>query len=230
MRKLPPEEVSDGSLDIVLWLREYADSRGETFPDGRFSDIFLIFDMDPHDQNYDHGSHLKDAMTLFTESSECGMLLINYPMLQSYKHMKELGDESFLTSVVRIDGIRDYKHLVDTECSQCLKELPKYTADVFETLIDFNLRKMELILNSQDKHPSIPGYDGPAYQKLLEIQMNKLEIEGTVFVINTSLFIAAEIDPQSLPDMTDRELREGHNMERLMRGGEFDEPPSRAQY
>lgn len=34
----------------------------------------------------------------------------------------------------------------------------------------------------------------------------------------------------SLPDMTDRELREGHNMEHLMRGGEFDEPPSRAQY
>ncbi len=33
-----------------------------------------------------------------------------------------------------------------------------------------------------------------------------------------------------LPDMTARELREGHNMERLMRGGEFDEPPSRAQY
>lgn len=28
----------------------------------------------------------------------------------------------------------------------------------------------------------------------------------------------------SLPDMTTRELREGHNMERLMRGGEFDEP------
>lgn len=33
-----------------------------------------------------------------------------------------------------------------------------------------------------------------------------------------------------LPEMTDRELREGHSMERLMRGGEFDDPPSRAQY
>lgn len=196
MRRLPPEEVSDGSLDITLWLREYACDRGEDFPKGRFTDVFLIFDMDPHDQNYDRGSHLKDAMTLFTESSECGMLLINYPMLQSYKHMKNLEDEAFLTSVVRIDGIRDYKHLVDTECCQSLKELPKYTADVFETLIDFNLRKMELIVNGQNKHPVMPGYDGSAYQKLLDIQMNKLETEDAVFVINTSLFIATEIDPQ----------------------------------
>ena len=27
----------------------------------------------------------------------------------------------------------------------------------------------------------------------------------------------------SLPDLTDREIREGNNLERLLRGGEFDE-------
>lgn len=32
----------------------------------------------------------------------------------------------------------------------------------------------------------------------------------------------------SIPDMTTRELREGHNMEHLMRGGEFDEPETDA--
>lgn len=27
----------------------------------------------------------------------------------------------------------------------------------------------------------------------------------------------------SLPDLTDREIGEGHNLEKLLRGGEFDE-------
>lgn len=195
MRKLPPEEIATKNLDLVLWLREYANDRNEEFPRGRFTDVFLIFDMDPHDQNYNNGIHIKNAMNLFTESSERGLLLINYPMIQSYKHMKELSDNSYLESVVDFNGIRDYKHLVDNECCQSLKELPKYTAETFGTLIDLNLRKMKLILNKQDRRPPSPGYDGEDYQKLLNIQMNKLKNENAIFIINTSLFIAVEIDP-----------------------------------
>ena len=52
----------------------------------RFTDIYLIFDFDPHDTMADFGI-LRKMLAFFNDSSTGGKLFINYPMMQSYRHI-----------------------------------------------------------------------------------------------------------------------------------------------
>lgn len=191
MINTPPEDYLRGDLDTAQILREDARRRNKTFPDGEFSDIFLIFDMDPHDQMYDGGEHLKHASMIFTESSEYGKLFINYPMMQSYKHIGS--DEEYLNKVVFLEDIKRYKDVVDSECLTNLKHLSNYNEDTFVHIIALNLRKAISITNSNDEETLDEPHNNLNLTEILSIQIEKFDKESSIFVLNTSTLIPLEL-------------------------------------
>lgn len=53
---------------------------------GQYTDVLLVFDFDPHDHNYSK-QKIIDMMNHFDDSTQYGRLYINYPMLESFRHI-----------------------------------------------------------------------------------------------------------------------------------------------
>lgn len=198
MRLVPEDEAEYAFFDIVQVLREDVRSRGLPFPIDEYTDVFLVFDMDPQDQGYGGGRQLRRASRLFTDSVDRGKLYLNYPMLESYKHVRSLDDESYLTSTVARNDIQDYKALVDSECLKALRNVGGYDGDTFRTLAAMNLRKANLALNGDSRLPDNEGFYQMDMSRLLEMQIGMLDMDDEPLVMNTSYFIIYELDGSAL--------------------------------
>ena len=90
------EMFSDGdpdSIDLLQLLKEReTDSGRKEMFDAHYSDILLVFDLDPQDPNFSLDKILQ-MLQFFVESSDMGKLYLNYPMVESFYHMKSIPDE-----------------------------------------------------------------------------------------------------------------------------------------
>lgn len=82
------------SLDILQTLKEHErDPEKKKLFDRWYSDILLIFDLDPQDPAFSAYKILEMA-SFFVESSDMGKLYLNYPMVEAFYHMN-CSDGSF---------------------------------------------------------------------------------------------------------------------------------------
>lgn len=85
--------------------------------DGRFTDVILVFDFDLQDNRFDADS-LKRYAAAFCDSTDRGLLFINYPSVEAYRDFDHLGDMDFLDLRIDVDGaegdavVSGYKRLV----------------------------------------------------------------------------------------------------------------------
>lgn len=97
------------ALDLLLVLR----SR-EQDPERRrlltqdYTDVLLVFDYDPQDDRFS-ARKLEVMMQHFDDSTDNGKLYLNYPMLESYRHIRSLPDEGYLDRCVSLEDIAGYK-------------------------------------------------------------------------------------------------------------------------
>lgn len=114
------EMFSDGdpsSIDTLQNLKEHErDAEKKKLFDNRYSDILLIFDLDPQDPQFS-GDKISEMAEYFTESSDMGKLYINYPMVEAFYHMKSIPDNDFdiYTSSMEELKSRQYKRRVNLE-------------------------------------------------------------------------------------------------------------------
>lgn len=64
-----------------------------------FTNIVLVFDYERHDPNFTEAKIMSMQQT-FTDSTDMGMLYINYPMIESYQHLKNLPDSEYINRTV----------------------------------------------------------------------------------------------------------------------------------
>lgn len=79
-----------------------------------FSDVFLFFDLDIHNQNQsieESKRQLREMLEYFDNETENGKLFVNYPMIESIYHTETLPDARFSEYTVKIDECRDYKKI-----------------------------------------------------------------------------------------------------------------------
>ncbi len=81
-----------------------------------YTNIILIFDYDPQEPRYTD-EKIRKLQNHFNNISDDGILYINYPMIEAYKHIKSIPDEEFFTRNVALNGLtgKDYKRLVSEE-------------------------------------------------------------------------------------------------------------------
>lgn len=125
-------------------------------------------------------------MKNFSNSTEIGKLYINYPMVESFKDICDLDDDSFLTSTVQYEDIQrgpngknKYKKLVNTR--SCIpSDILAIDKVVGKKMIDLHNKKQTTIIGEgisiEEK-----------YSILCEQQCDQLERENKIWIINTSL-------------------------------------------
>lgn len=149
IHQLAPKLIVDGAvdddLDLKLVLRsEETDPKKLNILSQKYSDIFMIFDFDPQQRNVDL-KNIGVLLAYFTDSTEMGKLFINYPMMQSYKHLTALPDLNFIGKQADHPDVLHYKELVDEQSLAELKQVKKYTFETFVSLTAHHLM--------QGKHP-----------------------------------------------------------------------------
>lgn len=125
-----------------------------------FSDVYLFFDFEyqdkniPDDKKYDF---LLNMQRYFSNETENGLLLINYPMIESYRdYIPPAPSESFYNRDIEIFKVKDkkYKQIVDERGFSY--DINKYTLNMFEGLFIQNVMKANYLLNNDY---SLPNYE-----------------------------------------------------------------------
>ncbi len=190
-------DVLDEDLDIVRLLKsEETDEAKRKILSKKFEYVYLVFDLDPQDTKTDL-ARLSEMMDFFNDPADNGRLYLNYPMMESFRHLKSLDDDGFMDRKVGIPVLIQgrYKELVNSECCNELKQLNRYTREMFTYLIKMHLCKENHIINGAGGLMSKDCFLEMTGSELLKKQIELIETENAVFVINTCLFIMAEYRP-----------------------------------
>lgn len=157
--------------------------------------IYLFFDLEIQDNHYSDNLEKKaillEMMKYFYDETENGLLLINYPMMESYRDYKEpLIDLNYRELFISVEDVinKKYKSIVNERGTN--KNFSKYTSEEFELLFLQNLMKANFLLTK--------NYDAPNYdffvkivteQFILDTQFDFIVKEKRIAVLCTCLFV-----------------------------------------
>lgn len=189
------EMFSDGdpsSIDTLQNLKEHErDAEKKKLFDNRYSDILLIFDLDPQDPQFS-GDKITEMAEYFTESSDMGKLYINYPMVEAFYHMKSIPDNDFGTYTSSMEELksRQYKRRVNLENRD--RDYGKFIKNRNEcsTVIRQHVAKAWKIVGSSADE-ELP----PDAQDILRTQLSLLSDLEKVYVLCTCCYYIAEYNP-----------------------------------
>src|SRR5690606_34418543 len=111
------KDGNPADVDILQLLKENeSDPQKKEIFNKRYSDILLIFDLDPHDSQFSEDK-IMEMINFFVESSDMGKLYLNYPMVEAFYHMKNIPDPDYNSYTVSMDELRSktYKQRVNSE-------------------------------------------------------------------------------------------------------------------
>jgi len=131
------------SLDLIQTLK--SKDPDNKLLDEYFSDIVLIFDYEPQDNRFTP-EKIELMLNYFNKSTDNGKLYINYPMVESFKHLKSIPDRDYIDRIVSLDTVKKgkYKELVGKEAA--LKDIRKYDQRICNQVIIHNIIKSYYIL------------------------------------------------------------------------------------
>ena len=150
---------------------------------------YKIFDYDPQEPAYSD-SKIKEMVELFDNETEFGKLYINYPMMQSYRHLKKMPDIDFINRKIAREDASKYKDIVNNE--SYYKNLGKYNYPVFMGIIGHHLMKANYILNRKYELMSKDEFINLDYTKIYDIEWKSNRKNNVVDVLNTFVFFIVE--------------------------------------
>ncbi len=190
------EGFIDDSTSTIEVLRQILIKNGRIEDAKRLEDkypyIYLFFDLEIQDNHYENKkSVLKEMMNYFYDETENGLLLINYPMIESYRDYKEpLIDLNYKDLFIKVDDVlnKKYKCIVNKRGTN--KNFSKYTIKEFELLFLQNLLKANYILGKDFTAPEYESFEKIIMDHcILEKQFEYIIIENKIAVLCTCLFV-----------------------------------------
>lgn len=190
------EGFIDDSTSTIEVLRQILINNGRIEDAKRLEDkypyIYLFFDLEIQDNHYENKkSVLKEMMKYFYDETENGLLLINYPMIESYRDYKEpLIDPNYKDLFVKVVDVlnKKYKSIVNLRGTN--RNFSKYTTKEFELLFLQNLLKANHILGNDFIAPEYDSFEKIIMgQSVLEKQFEYITTENKIAVLCTCLFV-----------------------------------------
>lgn len=172
------------------------------FSRNQFRDIFLVFDYERQDPHFD-ASRIRNMLGFWSESTENGLLYINYPMIEAYKHLKKpLPDLGYLSKKCACSELfsdetkqNKYKNIVGSESS--FTDLRKYTRELFRDFVIHNLCKASVMTKGTtdiSAETAQQFWQRLSLEEILEVQnqCSQDAVNGFVHVLATCLFFIPE--------------------------------------
>lgn len=180
------------AFDLVQLLKEHEpDVEKKKIFNEHFSDIILIFDLDPHDSEFSEQKILQ-MVDFFTESSNMGKLYLNYPMVEAFYHMKTIPDHEYDTYIVTMNELleKGYKERVNRESRG--RNYKKFAVNKQECniVIKQNIKKANLIASSNPNNISYPSL-----RNILQAQLDLILDKQCLSVLCTCAFYISDYNP-----------------------------------
>ena len=107
------KDEMDVDLPFVISKKEHPET---IYYRNDFTNIILVFDYERHDPAFSEEKIL-EMQHCFEDSTDMGKLYLNYPMIESYLHLKSIPDEEYMTRkiLVSLQPGDKYKSLVKSE-------------------------------------------------------------------------------------------------------------------
>lgn len=105
-----------------------------------FTDIFLIFDFEKLGTSFSVDLLLR-MQRFFSDSTRNGLLLLNYPMVEAYRHLKCVPDSEYVTRTYSIASGEHYKTIVGRESKYT--NLHKYDKEMIDYIFYINKLKLD---------------------------------------------------------------------------------------
>ena len=180
------------SMDILQILKEHErDLEKKKLFDERYSDILLIFDLDPHDPAFS-ADKIVEMASYFVESSDMGKLYLNYPMVEAFYHMKSIPDEEYYQYTASLEELRNrkYKERVTRENRNHSYAKFAVTKEECNMVIGQNIKKAWIVTRAGEL------VDGmirilPNSVDILKAQLRNLEERQLVSVLCTCVLYIA---------------------------------------
>ena len=175
------ELAEDEYLDVFNLLKELDSNKDilSGYKRSDFAEIYMFFDYDGHD-SIAGDDKLLELLDFFNEETSTGKLFISYPMVESLKHHNQTMDFKQL-KVKAKENIR-YKKMVNDVAHKELKQIKKYSKEIWIFLLEIHLKKMNFIVNDVYTLPM-------EHYTQIEIFGNQIEkyinVDSTVAVLNS---------------------------------------------
>lgn len=150
---------------------------------------YLLFDLDIHDRQFtdeNKKSILKEMQEYFNDETENGLLLISYPMIESFRDYTS--DEDYFDRHIDKNQSKDYKRLVGERGNNT--NLGKLTKKDFENRTLLNLLKVNYLLNKKKDVPLYNDFLNYIQNNcILNQQFKFIEEEKKIYVLCCALFV-----------------------------------------
>lgn len=192
-------DTDPSDVDLLQLLREHEHdpSRKKMF-DAKYSDILLIFDLDPQDSQFS-SDKIMEMMRYFVESSDMGKLYLNYPMVEAFYHMKSIPDADYYSYCVSMQELREKRYKARVQAENRDHDYTKFAVTKAEcnTVIKTNIEKA-LRISEVTIPPDIVEPPLPASADILSAQLDKIHSENMLSVLCTCVFYIPEYNPKLL--------------------------------
>lgn len=189
------EENDPEEMDLLQLLKEREqDPNKKPLFDVTYSDILLVFDLDPQAPDFS-AEKVSRMAGYFTESSDMGKLYLNYPMVEAFYHMAAIPDPDYLARCVSADELRqgNYKARVNRENRNHDYRKFAVTRAECTMVIRQNIEKAQRLLNISEATLYPPGQE-----EILHEELRLWRDKHLVSVLSTCPFFIADYNPALL--------------------------------
>lgn len=151
--------------------------------------MIMVFNAEFQHPDIDY-EKIEKMLRFYTDSSDMGKLYINYPMMESYKHLKSLPDPSYKTLIA---SPRGYKELVHKTSK--IPDKREYGYDTFARIAVHNISKVNHMLNNDYSIKTRDDFLNTDWCEVFDCQREIYLAQSEVWVLNTICLFIIDYNP-----------------------------------
>lgn len=158
----------------------------------KFPYVYLLFDLEMQDNHFtdeEKKTVLIKMQEYFNDETENGLLLINYPMIESFRdYQKPAPSDEYFDRYIEKQESKMYKSIVGIRGNNI--NLSQYSKDDFENITFQNILKVNYLLKNNKKAPLYSNFiDYIQDHSILNKQFEFMEKKNKIYILCCALFV-----------------------------------------